>query len=173
MSMVALGTKGACGRVPLCRPLAHGYWGIWFYGVFILAIGAPYCAIILSSLIGPKSALTYVGGAILRHWGAISGMEKFVVGDGRIMGDSLHPILCTHCWMVWCTRVHTYSWTVRVFLLALVKYTSALVRLWVVRRKGCDHLSMDRTVRDQARMVRLCVKLWVYPKLVEEVVIAR
>jgi hypothetical protein len=43
----------------------------------------------------------------------------------------------------------------------------------VVRRKGCDHLSMDQTVRDQARMVRLCVKLWVSPKLVEEVVIAR
>jgi hypothetical protein len=68
--------------------------------------------------------------------------------------------------------IRAYSWMVRACLLTLVRNTVVLTWISVVRREGWGQRVVARTVRAQTQTVQPCAGLWVYPKSVEEVVVA-
>jgi hypothetical protein len=108
--------------------------------------------------------------------------RSFSKVDRRIAGNNPHSVLRTLHWTVrynaWTVRRHTqtvYAYTRMVRACLLSRVWSTVIRAWllVVHHEGRGQPPLGWTVRTQARMVRLCVGLWVYPKLVEVVVAQR
>jgi hypothetical protein len=98
----------------------------------------------------------------------------------RIASNNLNLVLRTLCRTVrhnmrmvqrYTQTVRTYSRTIRACVLTLARSMVVFLGISVVRHEGRGQSKLGQTVRAQVRTVRSCAGSWVYPKLVEVVVV--